>query len=127
MAGCGCWDNRQVCQWYCKTHRLGEPSCSDAANRYCPELCSRLRVWCGHYYRLDHHQVTVDSGSSNVILTLNLALPLLGVLVISLFGRESKQMIKISGLLFSGLTFLASVWLFLAFDEKNPEMQFVEK
>ncbi len=61
------------------------------------------------------------------MLSLILALPLFGALVISLLNREAKNLVKISGLLFSSLTFLLSVWLFLTFDAKNPEMQFVEK
>jgi len=62
-----------------------------------------------------------------MILSLLLALPLAGVLVIALLRKESTTAIKVTGLVFSILAFAVSVWVFLRFDGANPGMQFVEK
>jgi len=65
--------------------------------------------------------------NDSYILSLILALPLVGALLISFLRAESKTLIKAIGLGSSGLAFIASVWLFLAFDGATPGMQFVEK
>ncbi len=61
------------------------------------------------------------------ILSVILALPLIGALIIALMDRESGRRIKLVGLIASTAAFLLSVWAFLGFDSSNPEMQFVEK
>ncbi len=61
------------------------------------------------------------------LLSIILALPLAGAFVVALVDKESKRTIKSLGIIFSTLSFLASVWLFLAFDGANAGMQFVEK
>ena len=65
--------------------------------------------------------------NDNYILSLILALPLVGALLIVFLRAESKTLIKTIGLVSSGLTFVVSVWLFLAFNGTIPSMQFVEK
>jgi len=60
-------------------------------------------------------------------LTLLLAIPLVGAAVIVLLPRESARTIKVVGLASSGLAFVLSIWVFLAFDAGNGGMQFVEK
>jgi NADH-quinone oxidoreductase subunit M len=62
-----------------------------------------------------------------MILSLILALPLAGAIVVALLRKESATAIKAAGLVFSILAFAASVWLFVAFEGANPGMQFVEK
>ncbi len=61
------------------------------------------------------------------ILSLLLAIPLAGAAAVALMKRESSTAIKTAGLVFSTATFVASVWLFLAFDGSSPGMQFVEQ
>lgn len=61
------------------------------------------------------------------LLSLVLLLPLAGALVVTLLKKESLAVIKGAGLVFSILSFAASVWVFLAFDGTNAGMQFVEK
>ncbi|MCZ6776529.1 MAG: NADH-quinone oxidoreductase subunit M [Ignavibacteria bacterium] len=65
--------------------------------------------------------------SEGYILSLILALPFLGALLVSLLNKESRNAIRILGLAFSGGAFVLSVWLFIMFDGGNPDMQFVEK
>ncbi len=60
------------------------------------------------------------------ILSIILALPLLGALVISLLDRESRRVIKVIGLVASTLAFGLSCYLFVAFDGSTARMQFVE-
>jgi NADH-quinone oxidoreductase subunit M len=62
-----------------------------------------------------------------MILTIILGLPLLGALVIALLGSGSRTLIKLTGLFFSSVSFIVSVWLFLQFDGSSSAMQFVEK
>jgi NADH-quinone oxidoreductase subunit M len=61
------------------------------------------------------------------ILTIILALPLAGALLVLALPRESTRAIKMVGLASSFLSFIVSVRLFLLFDEALPGMQFVEK
>ena len=61
------------------------------------------------------------------ILSIILALPLAGAFLVLLLPRESTRAIKIVGLASSLLSFVASVRLFVLFDESMPGMQFVEK
>jgi NADH-quinone oxidoreductase subunit M len=65
--------------------------------------------------------------NESFILSLILAVPLLGAVLIAFLGAESKALIKIIGLISSGLAFVLSVWLFVAFNGATPGMQFVEK
>ena len=60
------------------------------------------------------------------ILSILLALPLLGACAVMLLPRHSGAAVKITGLLFSGIAFALSVWMFVVFDEAQPAMQFVE-
>ncbi len=62
-----------------------------------------------------------------MILTLLLALPAAGALVVALLRKESTTAIKVTGLLFSTLAFALSVWVFVQFDGTVATMQFVEK
>jgi NADH-quinone oxidoreductase subunit M len=64
---------------------------------------------------------------SDFILSIILAIPFAGALVVSLLPRDAKNAIKTIGLIFSGGAFIVSVWLFLAFDGGYAPMQFVEK
>lgn len=61
------------------------------------------------------------------LLSIIVALPLAGALFVSLLPKEKAFLIKVSGLVFSSLAFLVSVWVFVAFDGADPGMQFVEK
>ena len=61
------------------------------------------------------------------ILTLILFTPLAGALVIVLLPSGFVRAVKSVGLVASVITFALTVWLFLAFDGRNGEMQFVEK
>ena len=61
------------------------------------------------------------------ILTLILFTPLAGALVIVLLPSGFVRAVKSVGLVASVVTFALTVWLFLAFDGRNGEMQFVEK
>ncbi len=63
---------------------------------------------------------------SQHILSIILALPLLGACAVLVFPRHAATAIKTTGLVFSGAAFILSVWLFMAFDEIQPAMQFVE-
>lgn len=64
---------------------------------------------------------------SNILLSLITFLPLLGGLVILLFiPREKYTVIKKTAFVFSFLTFLLSLPLFLNFRIGTPKMQFVE-
>ena len=65
--------------------------------------------------------------SEGYILSLILALPFLGALLVSLLNKESRNAIRILGLAFSAGAFVLSVWLFIMFDGGKPDMQFVEK
>jgi len=65
--------------------------------------------------------------TQSTILSLLLAIPLAGAAAVALMKKESATAIKTAGLVFSTATFLASVWLFWAFDGSNPGMQFVEQ
>ncbi len=62
----------------------------------------------------------------NHLLTLILALPAAGALAVSLMNREHAAAIKITGLVFSALSFLVSVVVFLKFDGAREGMQFTE-
>ncbi|MER3524437.1 MAG: NADH-quinone oxidoreductase subunit M [Ignavibacteria bacterium] len=62
-----------------------------------------------------------------IILSTILFLPLLGALVVALVREDAEKLVKTLGIVFSTAAFVASVWLFLAFDGANPNMQFVEQ
>jgi NADH-quinone oxidoreductase subunit M len=64
---------------------------------------------------------------SYYILSLILLLPVAGALVIGLFDKEAKLLIRTTGLVVSTAVFLCSAWLFVAFDPTVSGMQFVEK
>jgi NADH-quinone oxidoreductase subunit M len=64
---------------------------------------------------------------SSSLLSLILFTPLVGALAVALMREDSKNAIKVLGIASSSLAFVASVWLFVSFDAKNPGMQFVEK
>jgi NADH-quinone oxidoreductase subunit M len=61
------------------------------------------------------------------ILTVVLALPLAGALVVLFLRREAASAIKLVGIISSAVAFVLSVWLFVLYDETLPGMQFVEK
>ncbi|MCC6398965.1 MAG: NADH-quinone oxidoreductase subunit M [Bacteroidetes bacterium] len=61
------------------------------------------------------------------ILSLLLALPLLGACAVLVFPRHSAGAIKTTGLVFSIAAFVLSVWVFAEFDEAQTAMQYVEK
>ncbi len=61
------------------------------------------------------------------ILTAIIFLPFVGALVISLINSERKNLIKFLGLLFSTLTFIISVYVFIKYDPAKTGFQFVEK
>jgi NADH-quinone oxidoreductase subunit M len=60
------------------------------------------------------------------ILTVTIFLPLVGAFAIGCVPRESTGRIRRLALVFSLLTFLATLALFLGFDRARPAMQFVE-
>ena len=62
-----------------------------------------------------------------MILSLILALPLAGSLVVALLPRDSARTIKVVGLASSILALALSVWVFIELDGTNGGMQFVEK
>jgi NADH-quinone oxidoreductase subunit M len=61
------------------------------------------------------------------ILSIILALPLLGAIAVFLLPRQAAGAIKATGIAFSLVAFLISVWLFLVFDDSNGGMQFIER
>lgn len=61
------------------------------------------------------------------ILTLITFLPIVGVLLILSFDSRHKELIRVTSLLVSVVTFLISVPLYFAFDANTYDMQFVEK
>lgn len=65
--------------------------------------------------------------NESILLSSILLLPLAGAAVIALLPSTAKQTIKVTGMVFSGMAFLFSVWLFLAFDGARADMQFVER
>jgi len=65
--------------------------------------------------------------TQSFLLSLLLVIPLAGAAAVALLKKESATAIKTTGLVFSVAAFLASVWLFLAFDGSNAGMQFVEQ
>jgi NADH-quinone oxidoreductase subunit M len=64
--------------------------------------------------------------NDNFILSSIIVLPLIGSIFIALMNGENKKLVKTLGLVFSTASFLLSVWLFLQFDGKSGEMEFVE-
>ncbi len=62
-----------------------------------------------------------------MILSLLLALPAAGALVVVLLKKESATAIKVTGLVSSILAFALSAWIFIRFDGSVASMQFVEK
>jgi len=62
-----------------------------------------------------------------VILSVILALPMAGALLVLVLPEGATRTIKLVGLAASLLSFIVSVRLFLLFDETLPGMQFVEK
>ncbi len=61
------------------------------------------------------------------LLSVILFVPLVGAVAVTLVREDATNLIKTLGLIFSTAAFALSVWLFLAFDGSNPNMQFVEK
>jgi NADH-quinone oxidoreductase subunit M len=61
------------------------------------------------------------------VLTVILAIPLAGALVVGLLPRDAARAIKISGIAFSTLALALTVWLFIQFDGGAGGMQFVER
>ncbi len=61
------------------------------------------------------------------ILSIVLALPVLGAAIVFLLPRQAAGAIKATGIAFSLVAFVLSVWLFIAFDAAAPGMQFVER
>jgi NADH-quinone oxidoreductase subunit M len=64
---------------------------------------------------------------THFILTLILLIPLSGAVLASVMKPEARVAVKVVGLMFSGIAFLVSVWLFVEFDADVVGMQFVEK
>ena len=60
------------------------------------------------------------------ILSIILVLPLLGAAAVFLLPRQAAGAIKATGIAFSLVAFILSVWLFIAFDAAAPGMQFIE-
>ncbi|CUU07440.1 NADH dehydrogenase subunit M [Candidatus Kryptobacter tengchongensis] len=60
------------------------------------------------------------------ILSLIIFLPLLGALLISLINNGRKNLIKFLGILFSTLTFVLSVYVFIKYEPQKIGFQFVE-
>jgi len=69
----------------------------------------------------------MNSEMDTAILSIILALPLAGALLVLLLPQGATRTIKLVGLAASLLSFIVSVRLFLLFDETLPGMQFVEK
>jgi NADH-quinone oxidoreductase subunit M len=61
------------------------------------------------------------------LLSLILFIPLAGAVAVALVRDDAEKLIKTLGIVFSTASFALSVWLFVAFDGANPNMQFVEK
>jgi NADH-quinone oxidoreductase subunit M len=61
------------------------------------------------------------------ILSFVLFLPLLGALAVMAVPKSAERVVKMMGLVFSLVTFAASVLLFVRFDPSSEAMQFVEK
>jgi len=61
------------------------------------------------------------------LLTLILAVPLAGALVVSMLPRNAVGAVKATGLAVSVIAFVLSAVLFLRFDGQNPGFQFVEQ
>jgi len=68
----------------------------------------------------------MESSSDHILLTLILAFPLIGALVTALLP-SSKTLIRVSGMVFSVVTFFLTALLFLNIDPADGGMQFVEK
>lgn len=60
------------------------------------------------------------------VLSTVIFLPVIGALFLLLMGRRQELAIKWFSLIFTVLTFVASLPLFLNFDKTRPDMQFVE-
>ncbi|HZV11796.1 MAG TPA: NADH-quinone oxidoreductase subunit M, partial [Candidatus Kapabacteria bacterium] len=60
------------------------------------------------------------------ILSHILLAPLLGALIILVLPRKMESAIKWTAVVFSGIAFIISVLLFLAYDTTNPNFQFTE-
>lgn len=61
------------------------------------------------------------------ILTYTLFSPLLGMLVLFFINKEKQGLIKIIGIATSVVTFILSLFIYVAFDASNVQMQFVEQ
>ena len=61
------------------------------------------------------------------ILSYILVIPLIGAIVLLLVDRKQILVIKTGGILFSILTFAASLFLFFEFDANEPALQFQQK
>lgn len=61
-------------------------------------------------------------------LTMLLAIPILGAIVIALIPKENVRGVRFTALGFTGLNFLISLWMFTAFDiSDSARLQFVER
>jgi NADH-quinone oxidoreductase subunit M len=87
---------------------------------FCSVLSSSL-LW------LSEGNAFVESAAHPYLLSVIILLPIAGAILIAVLGKESQALIKIAGLGVSTATFVASVVLFLAFDETAAGMQFVER
>jgi NADH-quinone oxidoreductase subunit M len=65
--------------------------------------------------------------NESIILTVILAIPVVGALCVVLLRSNQAVLIKSLGMIFSLASFGVSVWLFQRFDGTNPAMQFVER
>ncbi|MEK6755091.1 MAG: NADH-quinone oxidoreductase subunit M, partial [Bacteroidota bacterium] len=64
---------------------------------------------------------------SELILTITIFFPLIGVLALFFVNKENGQTIKLVGLGTTVLTFVVSLYLFFEFDPSNPAFQFQQR
>lgn len=64
---------------------------------------------------------------NNFLLTYLILLPLVGAFALLFINKEKASAIRITGLVFSVITFIVSLIVYLGFDHSSSEFQFVHK
>jgi len=64
---------------------------------------------------------------NNLLLTYLILLPLAGALVLVFINKEKASAIRLTGLIFSTITFIVSLFVYSGFDHSSSDFQFIHK
>lgn len=64
---------------------------------------------------------------NNFLLTYLILLPLIGAFALLFISKEKASAIRFTGLTFSALTFVVSLFVYFGFDHSSPDFQFIHK